>query len=822
MPDAIGAANISGLASGIDFNSVVDKLMAVEQRKIALVQANQATETAKQNALTSLNSDMLSLRTQAQTLADSSTFFVNASALASDTATDPATLLKITPSSTATTGTNTVKINALAAAEKLGSSSAIIDANTSVAVTDTTTALGLTGGFSVTGQASSAQTVSVSSTDSIQDIVNAINSLNAGANATGVTATILTVNSTSGSEDIRIVLSADNTGATKGLVTLAGTDLDAAGTLSKLNLGATGQSNARTSLQTAADASLTVNNVSGITRDTNTITDIIPGLTLDLLKVDAISTTITITTSVDQTAVKSKIQAFVDGYNKVMTFINDQMKFDANTNTSGLLSSNATVRSIQTQLSSSILQSIPGLKSDRNNMVLIGVAPDATGQLVIDDAKLSDLLSTDPTAVRDVFAATGTGSTASLQFLTFGTGTVSGNYAVNITQAAAKANILGTTNLSSGIGAGNTDTVTVTDAGGRKASLTFNGNGASGSDKNGSSISAIVSALNAEFGTTYTEKRQMSTALVTGTGSASTSATLLNTLTDGTNNLNVAASDSITITGTKRNGSSVTATFNVLDPATDTVGDLLSAIQVAFDQQATATIDATGKITLTDNTEGDSTLSFTLASSNSALNARLGSDTVVTEGRFAMQLSAAASSNTLQIQATNFGGGSDFQVTQSTDSFGFSSLTIDTGLPGQPSTVTAGANVAGTIDGLSTTGAGQILTGNAGNVDGLALLYSGLSTGVVGNMAVSLGLGAVYDNLVDIFTNPAVGLILNDVSSSQTIVDNLQIQIDDQTARIEQERSRLIKGFQQMETLISGLKTTGQFLTQQFNPPKQN
>lgn len=819
-PSEIGAANVAGLASGINFNDVVGKLMAVEKQKVSLLEGRQSAETNKQDALATLNTNLAALRTQAQGLANSGDFFVNASTLASNTATDPATLLKITPSSTAATGTHTVIVGALASAEKFVSTAAVVDANTGAAVTGTMKALGLTGSFTITGQASAAQTVSVSATDSLQDIVNSINLLNTGANATKVTANILTVSSTSGSEDFRLVITADNTGASKGTTGLASvsSSLTATGALADLNIDPLLTA---TKTATAVDASLTVDGVSGITRDKNSITDVIPGFTLDLLKKDT-ATTITITTTVDQAAVKAKVQAFVDAYNTAMTFINDQMKFDSKTQTSGLLSSDATVRSIQSQLSSKILASVPGLKSDRNSLVLAGVAPDDKGKLVIDDAKLSSLLSTSPTAVRDVFAATGSGSVASLSFLVAGLDTVSGTYAANITTAAAKAGVLGTTDLSSGIGSTTTDTVTITDSAGRQATLTLDGGGAgvnATGSVDGSSLSAIVSSLNTEFATVRTEKRQMGTAMVTGTtgGAAATSATLFQDLTDGTNSLSVAANDTITITGTKRSGGSVSATFTVLDPATDTLGDLLSTIQVAFDQQATATIDSNGKITLTDNASGDSSLSFTLTSGNGALDARLGADTLVTEGRFAMQLSAAASGTALKIQANTFGSGPNFTMSQGTDSLGFGNLAIDTGATGQPATVTKGVDVAGTIGGLAATGTGQTLTGSAGNANGLAILYTGSSTGAVGDMTVKLGIGAVYDGLLDTFTNPASGLILNDITASRSVFDKLQTQIDAQNARIDQERARLIKQFQQMESIISNLNATGQFLSQQLN-----
>jgi len=831
-PSAIGTANIAGLGSGINFNTTVDKLIAVEKRKVTLLTNQQQLETNKQTSLNTLNSNLTTLRAAAQSLADGSTFFSNTSTLTSSTATDPNTLLKVTADSTAVSGTHTVVVTQLAQAQKLVSNGSVKDA-ANTAITSISTALGFTSGssFSIQGKASVAHAVTVNSTDSLQDIVNNINALNSGSDATGVTASILQV----GTSAFRLVLTADQTGAANGkikltsLVSTNGTaDLEAGGTLANLALPPTAiGNNTGTDIQQQIplDATLTVDGVSGITRDTNTVADVLPGFTLNLIKADT-GSTITTTTAIDQAAIKAKIKSFVGAYNTIKTFINKQMVFDTKTQTNGILASDATVRTVNSQLSSSILTSVTGLPAGKDSMVLFGVAPDSTGQLVIDDVKLTSSLSTDTTAVRNVFAAAGTGSVSSLQFIAAAANTVGGTYAVDITTAAARAKVTGTTVLAAGIGA-TTDAVTVTDGAGRIASLTLDGNTTIGAgNQDGRALAAIVSSLNTEFAAVKTEQRRMKTPMLTGTagGTPATSTTLLKDLTNGTTNLNIAAGDTVTIAGTNRGRTAVNFTYTVLNPNTDTLGSLLSSIQVAFNQQVTASVDSAGKINITDNASGDSNLTLNLTANNEGSGTlNFGTEAVVTEGRYALDLTAAASGNFLKIQGKNFGPGSNFTVTQN----GTTSDLL--GLGGAVSgadfltTVANGADVVGTIGGLAATGSGQLLTGNSGsNVDGLTLLYAGSTTGAIGNMTVSLGSGFLFGNLMDTFTNPITGLVQSDISASKTTFNALQTRINDMNARIKQDRVRLTKQFQQMEILINNFKAQGNFLSQQvgFNIKK--
>jgi len=517
------------------------------------------------------------------------------------------------------------------------------------------------------------------------------------------------------------------------------------------------------------------------------------------LKVDA-ATTITISTTVDESAVKAKVQSFVDDYNAIMDFINTQMEFDSDTQTSGILANESLLRTIQSQLSGVILNTVPGLASDRSSIALVGVEPDSKGHLSINAAVFDNLLATDANSIRDVFAASASTNNSALEFVAYGTATVSGSYAVNISTAAAKATVTGTTNLSAGLPAvGGAEQVTITEGSGRQAIVNLT---------DSQSLASIVSTFNTEFGQIYTEQRQLGTALLTGLagGTAANSSTLLQDLTDGTTNHNIAIGDTISITGTSRSGSSASYTFAVSDPATDTVGDLLVAIQVAFDQQVAASLDASGKVVITDNQEGDSNLSFSLVANNQGGGTlAFGAEAVVQEGRYAMSTSAVASGNFLQFQSNSYGSSSSFTIAQSVNNLGI----VDQAYNGQ--------DVAGTINGVSATGTGQALLANSGNADGLLLMYSGTSLGAIGDVSVNLGVAAQLNGMLDTFTNPVSGLMQLTLDSSNDIYDSLQEKIDELSKQLEQERTRLTATFLAMEKAMSQTNVLGGFITQQTN-----
>lgn len=771
----VGTVNISGLASNIDWNATVDALMEVESRKVTLLEQRQLIEVSKQEAFAELSSKMLALRTISRDMNDSADFFsYSATLTSSDSAVSASSLLGVQAGTDVVPGTTDIIVQQMAEARKIHSASAVQDSG-ATAASSITTVLGLTGSFQVEGQS-----VTVSATDSLQDIQNNINALNSGANATGVSASIIKV----ADSDFRLILTSETTGATG--FTLTGADLT--GTLSGLGFAAGG-----TVVQAGQDAQLSVDGIT-ITRSSNVIDDAIAGLTFTLNQADP-ATTVQVGVGLDSAAAKNQIEAFVDAYNAVQSFIAEQNTFNPDTQESGVLAGESVLSNIQNSLTSSILAAVPGVAGDRNRLVLVGIEPDATGQLSIDTTKLDNFLATDPNAIRDVFAANATATTGEIQFLIYGDKTVSGNYALNITQAATKAGVTGTTDLSAGLAADQTITVTETASSSQAVvALTT-----------GMTAQNIADALNTEFAQVYTDQHQMDTALTAG-GSPVVSSDTFSALA-----LGVTAGDTITISGTKRTGVAVNTTFSVLDPNQDTMADLLAAIQTAFDQQALASIDASGRIVITDTNSGNSQMTFSLSANNEGAGTLdFGAGSAVTEGRYALGQSAAVSGNFVTIETNSFGSSSSFSIAQSLNGLGITDGTF------------TGVDVAGTINGETATGSGQMLLGTSGNVDGLALLYTGSGTGSVGSFDLGMGIGAMFDNALDRFANPATGFIQTTIKSSQDVIDQIQLRIEDLAFQLGKQRDQLLKSFAAMETQIAILNSTSQWLTQQTTIMQNN
>jgi flagellar hook-associated protein 2 len=137
------------------------------------------------------------------------------------------------------------------------------------------------------------------------------------------------------------------------------------------------------------------------TSASNTVSGLVPSLTLNLTGVGSTSVAVTGDTSKISTAV----QTFVTNYNAVITNIANVTNFDASNNANiGILFGNSTVLQVQqalgnfanTNYSSSIGGSLSGLSS-------IGISVGTDGTLTLDSDTLNSVLSSDPTDVQKLF-----------------------------------------------------------------------------------------------------------------------------------------------------------------------------------------------------------------------------------------------------------------------------------------------------------------------------------------------------------------------------------------------------------------------------------
>lgn len=195
-------------------------------------------------------------------------------------------------------------------------------------------------------------------------------------------------------------------------------------------------------LRQAQDAALEVDGIA-VTRSTNSVSGVIDGVTINLA--DVTEETAQLTVSVDKTTAKSTIRDFVNAYNSLVQEIDRQTAYDAENDVASPLMGDSTVRSIRSSVTNLVTGRIPGMSADRlNSLGQAGVSLNRNGQLEIDSARLDEALASNYEDVVALFATTGTTENANLSFVSASdTGLTGGNFEVNVTRAAARAEVSG-------------------------------------------------------------------------------------------------------------------------------------------------------------------------------------------------------------------------------------------------------------------------------------------------------------------------------------------------------------------------------------------
>jgi len=221
-------------------------------------------------------------------------------------------------------------------------------------------------------------------------------------NAVGTYRLILTSNSTGVSNRIIIQVDEDNDGTFEESTS----ETDTTG-LSKLAFNPTynndgtvsGGTANLTQTQAAVDAKLKVDNLE-ITRSSNTISDIITGVTLTLLKGDtstysSTSGNKTLTISNDTSSITNKISSFAAAYNTVISAVNG---LKGNTAQKGVLTGDSILTTLASLLKSVTITKYRDSATD-NTLTYLGITHDKNGVLSLDSSKLTSAISENSSAV---------------------------------------------------------------------------------------------------------------------------------------------------------------------------------------------------------------------------------------------------------------------------------------------------------------------------------------------------------------------------------------------------------------------------------------
>ncbi|MBJ7358824.1 flagellar filament capping protein FliD [Nocardioides sp.] len=360
----VSSASISGLASGLDTDTIVTQLMQLEALPQTRLKQRVSTEKSLVTTLHALNTKTALLASKAADLAKAATW-------SAVTSTSTNAAVRVSGTTTAEPVRLNVTVTSVARTHQLGFTQA-------AALTDPVTGAST----KVRLDRFDGTPVDLETGDgTLKSLAAAIND---PANDTGLRAT--TIKTTGG---YRLLVESAETGAAKDFDLTA---LDG----SPLLGGAT--------VRAGADAALDLGSGISVTSATNTFADIVPGVTITLGS-DAVPGTVsTVDVSRNTTKLSAALTDLVAAMNSVLSEIDTQTGYDATTKKAGPLAGDGSVRTLR----SSVLNTIfPTASSE--SLASIGLQTDRSGKVTFDAATFASAYATDPagTAARFTDATDG-------------------------------------------------------------------------------------------------------------------------------------------------------------------------------------------------------------------------------------------------------------------------------------------------------------------------------------------------------------------------------------------------------------------------------
>lgn len=328
----------TGIGSGLDVNSIVTQLVALERKPIEQLKAEAGKLDTRLSSLGRIQSALDSLRSAARTLTSSTTW-----AAASATSGD-GTAVTASASSTSSAGSYAVQVDNLAAAQ-LNATSALASASTTVGQGTLYIDIGRwADDLSQFTPKTGTSTVSITigpgedTLEKIRDKINATAGLQVRASL---------VNDATGT---RLVLQSRSTGAENGFrIQVADSDnvVDDDSGLSRLAYDPADEGAVSQRTQAARNAVAFVNGLR-VESATNTLSDVVDGVSFTLGK--KTTGTVDVTIARDTASMRKSVDGFVSAYNDLVKLLRDQTRFDATTKTAGPLQGDRTAIAILGQL----------------------------------------------------------------------------------------------------------------------------------------------------------------------------------------------------------------------------------------------------------------------------------------------------------------------------------------------------------------------------------------------------------------------------------------------------------------------------------------
>ncbi len=429
--------NLLGAGSGIDTLALVDQLVEAERS------APQERIDSKRETIETQISDLGLLSSALSTLQDAAATLGNADTFNSKSAsfTDSTAFIPVSLNPEAQTGDYTFTIDQLAQAQSLSTDATFSDPSDAVGQGTLTFNFGSWNTVTppadpttFTADATKAsQTITIdASNNSLTGLANAINDADFGVQASIIndgSSYRLVIRAESGlNNQLQITASDDD-----------GNNTDSSG-LSRFAFDAGAFQ--MTQNQIGQDAEFTVNGLS-VTRTTNTIDDVIDGFEFTLSGATGVGETVNVSIEEDKTSAEQSVRDFVEAYNLFLETLEPLIGDNEETGEKGSLYGDTLAKNIPSQIRQLLVADVPGLDSDFLALTNVGIRTELDGTFSIDEDTFTDAIDDNYDLFKNLFIPVTDSSSDQITINSYGANTLSGEYAVVITQAPAKGNLVG-------------------------------------------------------------------------------------------------------------------------------------------------------------------------------------------------------------------------------------------------------------------------------------------------------------------------------------------------------------------------------------------
>lgn len=432
----MAAISSLGIGSGLLTSELLEQLIDAERKPTeARLDAEKALVDAKISAFGEVSSAVSSLSSSLKSLNSLSAF--NASSVTSSNQ----NALSATASSIATPGNYSVNVQSLAQQHTIATQS-YTSVNEAIGTGVLTFRFGTTNidqfgvyqGFTVNPERTSRNVVISSSNNTLAGMRDAINDAKMGVQA----------NIVDDGTGFRLLLTSDEGGADNSI------ELTATGSagMAAFNFNQSSQTAEQT--QAARDALFSINGLQ-VSRESNLVVGVIPGVTLNLK--EATNGPVSLSVSKDPAALIEKVQAFIGSYNQLKVLGDSLTAFSADSGRGSLLTGDATLRRMMSDINGA-LRSVNSTL-DIRSLSEIGITTNqfSNFQLQLDVTKFTEAVASNSQAVTSLFAANGVSSDSAVTFIRAGSQTKAGQFDVNITRLATAGSYAGVSVAA--LGAGN-------------------------------------------------------------------------------------------------------------------------------------------------------------------------------------------------------------------------------------------------------------------------------------------------------------------------------------------------------------------------------